>query len=87
MIIRKKYLSILLVLVLSLSSIMSTAAEESNNNLYPNPEADIKSITDTALKYPDQTTYSFHDLVVGGSSVNGNVLIKTDNAKGITRVK
>ncbi len=79
---KKRYLAIVLSLVLLMSSSVVIFGEESNNNLYPNPYEDLLTIQDQMLMYEDQYVYSYGDITINGPSVQGSVMVKQGNDKG-----
>jgi len=69
----KIFLVIALSFVLLISPDIFAFAEAGNNNLYPNPQADINTIMEQVLKYEDMNHYRYGNLPLNGSKVNGNV--------------
>lgn len=83
---RKRYLTIVLFLILLVSSSIFAIAEGDNNNLYPHPQPGLSTIKDQVLYYGNQNNYIYDDIILNGAGVDGRVIFSYGNEKGVERL-
>ncbi len=78
---KKRYLAICVIILLILTSMLSIATENTNDNLYPNPQPGLGKINDQVYIYTNDKEYNYSILNINAPKMNESVIYGSGGKK------